>query len=157
MKLSIASRLRASAGFTLIELMVVVVIAAILIAIGGPMYTNQIRHSRRTEARTALLDLASREERYYSTHSAYTSSVANLGYTGTWPISVGSNYYQITACVQATVTYPCTDAGTGATFVLTAAPINSQTKDTLCGSFTLDNTGVQNVSGTVAAQTCWSQ
>jgi len=165
MKLSIASRRRASAGFTLIELMATVLIAAILVAIAGPMYTNQIRHSRRTDARTALLDLASREERFFSTNSAYTSTLSQLGYAGTaWPVNVGSNYYQITACVGTTttaITPPCAGAaaGTGAAFVLIAVPINAQTKDTICGSFTLDNTGVQNVTGTASAtpQTCWSQ
>ena len=54
-----ASRMSRSAGFTLIELMVVVIIATILLSIAIPAYTSQIRKSRRTEARTAVLDLAS--------------------------------------------------------------------------------------------------
>ena len=49
-------------GFTLVELMVTLVVAAILATIAIPAYQNQIRESRRTEAKTALLDLAGREE-----------------------------------------------------------------------------------------------
>ncbi len=43
---------------------------------------SQIRESRRTEAKTALLDLAGREERFFSTNgSTYSSATADLGYT----------------------------------------------------------------------------
>ncbi|TLY92132.1 MAG: prepilin-type N-terminal cleavage/methylation domain-containing protein, partial [Gammaproteobacteria bacterium] len=45
-------------GFTLVELMVVVAIATILFAIAVPSYITYVRQSRRTEARTAVLDLA---------------------------------------------------------------------------------------------------
>ena len=147
---------RSIAGFTLIELMVTIVVASILAAIAIPAYTSQIRKSRRTEAKTALLDLASREERFNSTNSAYTSSLASLGYAGTaWPVTVGSGYYQITAVACAAVTCGA-DAGTGAAFLLTAQPVAPQDKDTICGSFTLDNMGIQQVTGTATAATCWN-
>ena len=137
--------------------MVTIVVATILVAIAVPSYTSQIRKSRRTEARTALLDLASREERFNSTNSAYSSAPANLGYTGAWPVTVGSGYYQVTVMVCTAVT--CTaDAGTGAAFLLTAVPVSPQDKDTICGSFTLDSTGSQQVTGAAAAtpSTCWN-
>ena len=71
-----------SGGFTLIELMVTVAIATILISIAIPAYNTQIRKSRRTEAKTALLDLAGREERFYNTSSPpnYSSTPSDLGY-----------------------------------------------------------------------------
>lgn len=137
-----------SSGFTLIELMVTIVIAAILFAIAVPMYTQQLIQSRRTDARTALLDLASREERYMSTNSAYSNAPASLGYSGAWPITVGGGYYQITAATTAT------------TFLLTAAPVagTPQAKDKICANFTLDNTGSQQVTGSAKAtpSTCWN-
>jgi type IV pilus assembly protein PilE len=147
-----------SAGFTLIELMVTIVVAAILAAIAIPSYTNQMRKSRRTEAKQALLDMAAREERYFATNSAYSSTPSNLGYSGTFPINIGNNYYQISACVSATasVSAACSDAGTAAAFVLTATPINGQTSDSVCGTYTLDSTGAQNVTGTAGATTCWN-
>ena len=60
---SLASARHASrrhAGFTLVELMITVVILAIVVSIAMPSYSVQVRKSRRTEARTALLDLAGR-------------------------------------------------------------------------------------------------
>ena len=77
---------RALRGFTLVELMVVVVIATILLSIAVPSYMSQVRQSRRTEAKTAVLDLASREERYFSTNgSIYSVTPADLGYVGPLP------------------------------------------------------------------------
>ena len=133
------------AGFTLIELMVVITIATILLSIAVPSYTSQMRKSRRTEARTALLDLAAREERFFSTNSAYTNLPANLGYAGNFPTPVGSSYYQINVT-----------AASATAFTATAAPINAQSGDTTCGTFTIDNTGQQTVSGATAAKTCWN-
>jgi type IV pilus assembly protein PilE len=134
-----------SAGFTMVELMVVILIATILISIAVPSYISQTRKSRRTEARTALLDLAARQERFFSTNSAYTNVPANLGYAGTFPAPVGSSYYQVNVTTA-----------TGTAFTATAAPINSQTSDVQCGTFTIDNTGTQTVSGTASAATCWN-
>jgi type IV pilus assembly protein PilE len=145
------SRRSDSRGFTLVELMVVIVIASILMAIAIPSYRNSIRKSRRTDAKTALLDLAGREERFNSTNGSYTNVAASLGYaTFSPPPAVGSGYYTITVT---TVT-----AGTATTvpfFSLTAAPVvgSDQAKDTACGSFILTSTGAQTVTGT--ATDCW--
>lgn len=84
-----------SRGMTLMELMIVVVIVSILASIAVPSYIQQVRKSRRVEAKTALLDLAGREERYFSTSvtgANYSALSTDLGYTGAWPIQVGNNY-----------------------------------------------------------------
>lgn len=133
------------AGFTLIELVVTMVVIAILAAIAIPAYTSQMRKSRRTEAKTALLDLAAREERFSSTNSAYTATAANLGYSGGFPQIVGSGYYLINVTINAA----------GSTFSATATPQGVQAKDTACGTYTLDNTGTESVSGPSAATACW--
>jgi type IV pilus assembly protein PilE len=142
-------------GFTLIELMITVVIAAVLMTIAFPLYQHQIRESRRTDARSALLDLASREERYYATNNAYTTSAGNLGYTG-WPETVGGGYYQIATPTNV-------NAGTAtqaATFTLTATPIagKGQDGDTDCQSFTVIQTGQESSTNSASADssaTCW--
>jgi len=74
---------RYSRGVTLIELMIVVVIVSILAAVALPSYTAYVLRSHRVEAKTALLDLAGREERYYSTSQTgafYTNLNTALGY-----------------------------------------------------------------------------
>src|SRR5208283_4009558 len=63
---------RRSAGITLIELIIVMVIVAIMASIAIPSYNSYVLKSHRTEAKTALLDLASMEERYFSTQNVYS-------------------------------------------------------------------------------------
>jgi type IV pilus assembly protein PilE len=138
-------------GFTLVELMIVIVIVAILAAIAVPGYTSQIRKSRRTEARNALLDAAAREERYYATNNSYTIASSDLGYgAGPWPINVGSNYYNLNVTCTGGGATPCTD------YTLTATAINTQTKDRSCTALTLTSTGVQGSTGTAPTATCWN-
>jgi type IV pilus assembly protein PilE len=133
--------------------MVVIVIVSILMAIAIPAYRNSIRKARRTDAKTALLDLAGREERFLSTNGAYTATAANLGY-GTFPSSVGSGYYTVAAPSAGAGSFTGT-ATAPPFFTITATPVvgSDQAKDTACGSFTLTSTGVQSVSGT--ATYCW--
>jgi type IV pilus assembly protein PilE len=155
-------------GFTLIELMVVVVIATILLAIAVPNYMSQMRQSRRTEAKTALLDLAGREERFFSTAAAvagpnYSLTPSDIGYTGAWPILIGSNYYRVSVCVPAAaacqgvnLTMPTVAAAPSYVIVAQPAPGTSQVNDTQCGSFGVDSVGQQYATGTGGAAYCWS-
>jgi type IV pilus assembly protein PilE len=144
------------AGFTLIELMITIVIGSILLGIAIPGYQSQIRKSRRTEARMAVLDLASREERFLSTSNTYSQTTTDVGYTGTFPVTVGSGYYTLT------VTSPdpaFTGAGgTGPSYIITATATGTQVKDTACQTFTVTHLGAQTAtdSGGAAAPTCWN-
>lgn len=149
-------------GFTLVELMIVVVIVTILLSIAVPSYMSSIRESRRTDARTALLDLAGREESYNASMNAYTATSTNLGYPA-FPATIGSGYYQIT--VSCTAAY---GAGVGAgcgpnaipgpSYYLTATPVagTSQASDTQCATFSVDSQGNQFSTGTAPTTTCWS-
>jgi type IV pilus assembly protein PilE len=148
-------------GFTLIELMITLGIAAILAAIAIPMYQKQVQQSRRTDARTAVLDLAGREERYLSVSASYTNVPANLGYApvgsgNTFPVVVGSGYYQLT------VTVPAVVAPNPPTYVVSSVPVagSPQLKDLQCQYFSVDNTGKQfssatGAGGTDTSSTCW--
>ncbi|HYA65305.1 MAG TPA: type IV pilin protein [Burkholderiaceae bacterium] len=138
-------------GFSLIELLIVMVIVAILTAVALPSYQNYILSTHRTDAKTALLDLAAREERYLSLNPAgYTSVAANLSYAA-FPVTL---FAGTTADYQLSVA-----SATATSYLLQAVPQGTQTNDT-CGAYTLDNLGNQlNIypAGT-PAQTiagCW--
>ncbi|MGP8034499.1 MAG: type IV pilin protein [Steroidobacteraceae bacterium] len=159
------SRVRAQvAGFTLVELMIVVAIATILFAIAVPSYMSQVRQSRRTEAKTALLDLAGREESFMSTNgSAYTNAAATLGYSAL-PATTPNGYYTLTvACIAAQGAAlgcdPNANAPNGPAYYLTATPVAglSQAKDTQCTSFSVDSLGNQFATGTLTSAQCWAQ
>jgi type IV pilus assembly protein PilE len=144
----------ASRGFTLIELMVTVAIVTILATIAVTSYSSQVQKSRRTDARSALLDLAGREEKLFSTTNAYSGAPSDLGYAavGTpWPITVGSGYYTVSVAVPD----PNQAAVTATTYAITATPIGSQVADTACATLSVNQLGVQSSTGTGTAATCW--
>ena len=62
---------RRSAGFSLIELLVVVTIIGILGMIAVPSYRAYTMRAHRTEAKTALLQIATSQERYYIQNNSY--------------------------------------------------------------------------------------
>jgi type IV pilus assembly protein PilE len=157
---------RDSLGFTLVELMVVVVIATILLSVAIPSYINQVRQSRRVEAKTAILDLGSREERYFSTNaSSYTNTAANLGYGGFGAgFPVGSGYYYLNVCSPAAT--PCFGVNipnppAAPSYTIVALPVAGQTqaKDTQCQQFAVDSVGQQYAAdsgGNNQTAYCWA-
>ena len=142
-----------TSGFTLMELMIAVVVVAVLSAIVVPAYTSQIRKSRRTEAKSAILDLAGREERLFSTTNTYGNAPANLGYAGAaFPLTIGSGYYSVRVLVTAAA------PPNPATFSIVATAIGSQSKDSQCATFSVDQAGRQNAtdaSGSDTSSVCW--
>jgi type IV pilus assembly protein PilE len=148
------SRPYKASGFSLIELVVAIAIGGILVAIAIPSYNQSVRKSRRTEAKTALVDLAGREERFYNTNNNQYdpgAAPANLGYTTYTP--VGNGYYNVTVTAN--------NAATPPSYLISAAPVpgNDQAKDTTCGYFSIDNTGQQKagtaVGTAVTGSPCW--
>ena len=148
------SSMASSAGYTLIELMVTVTIVAILATIASVVYTSQAQQSRRTDARSALLDLAGREEKLFSTTNAYSATPSVLGYApvGTlFPIYVGSNYYTVSV-----VSPDPAQGGAAATYSITATAVGTQANDTQCTTLSVNQLGVQTSTGTAPASTCWN-
>ncbi|CAH0441676.1 type IV pilin protein [Ralstonia pseudosolanacearum] len=146
--------IRPAAGFTLVELMVTLAIVAILAAIAYPSYSSYIMKSHRADAKTALLDLASRQERYFALQNNYASTPSALGYVGTaFPVALqtnGQTYYQL--YVQVTGA-PGTSTLPG--FSASAVPANPGPQQSdACGTYTINQLGVQGNSGNTTSQ-CW--
>jgi len=59
-------------GFTLVELLVVVVIIAILAAIAIPLYTNYLQRARRADAKTALEQVRAAQEMWRAEKGVYS-------------------------------------------------------------------------------------
>lgn len=116
-------------AFSLVELMIVLAIIAVLTAIAAPNFTKQIESTRRTEAKTSLLDYAMRFEEYYGTNFSYNNADTHYG-LDTNP-QTENGYYQLSASV--------TDGGDG--YTITATAIGTQTSDTACATITIDNIG----------------
>ncbi|MDD3518145.1 MAG: type IV pilin protein [Chromatiales bacterium] len=137
-------------GFTLIELMVVVVIIAILAAIGYPSYQEHIRKTRRADAQGALMELAQFMERHFTLNNSYLASggsAPTLPFTES-PKDGSTKYYNLGFAAAP-------NAPTASTFTLQAVPKGPQADDK-CGTLTLTQTGVRSaVKGGSAVADCW--
>ena len=58
-------------GFTLVELLVVIVIMAVLVAVAYPLYGNYVKNARLSEAHQAMMDNAQALERHYANHANF--------------------------------------------------------------------------------------
>jgi type IV pilus assembly protein PilE len=61
-------------GFTVVELMIVLVIIGILVALAYPSYVDYIRRARRGEAQQLLMNWSVNQEIWRSNHSTYASA-----------------------------------------------------------------------------------
>ena len=136
-------------GFTLIELIIVVVIVGILAAIALPTYRQYVLRSHRATAVNALLALSSQEARYYSANNAYTTSLTGttgLGYAADpAPVPDASTTYYNLSVTSVSAN----------SFTLSAQPVNNQVNDTRCGTFTYTGLGVKGITGTGSVNNCW--
>ena len=83
---------RQMSGVTLIELMIVVVIVAILAAVSYPNYREFTARAKRNEAKAALLQIATNQERFYLQNNTFTKDLTTLGFstTPTFTTATGS-------------------------------------------------------------------
>lgn len=128
-----------SRGFTLIELMVVLVVVGILSAIAIPSYTRYILRSHRTSAQAVLAETAQFMERFYTTNNTYAGAAL---LTAVVPRNAGGTEVRYNVSF---VEDPDAQA-----YVLQAIPANAQADDD-CGTLTLSNTGAQGAD----ASGCW--
>lgn len=77
-------------GFTLIELMMVIVIMAILLVVVLPAFQDQIRRGHRAAAKSEMLDIANRQQQFLLANRAYTADVGELSYS--MPAEVKDRY-----------------------------------------------------------------
>lgn len=145
---SARERMRCTAGFTLVELMIVVAIVAILAAIAYPSYTQHVIKARRTAGKACLSEYANYMERYYTTNLRYDKSAATPAEVNTLPVldcastAQTGNYYGWNLDVVGASIY-----------TVSATPQGAQLADTQCGKLTLNQAGTRTPVGN--SPPCW--
>ena len=138
-------------GFTLIELMIVVVIVSLLAAVAYPSFMSQIRKSRRSDAIAEMSLLQQAQERWRANNPAYTtlSATSQGGYYALASAAggVAASTYTVTATAQSSQT---SDAGCQ---VLRIQVANGNT-NYLAGAA---DGSLANITADAAAKRCWNR
>lgn len=146
-------------GFTLVELMVTIFVIGVLAAFAIPSYNEHVAKARRADAKAALMEAMSRQERFYTQYISYTDVLVGAG--GCAGVACGLNlqdtnspedFYQLTV-----VATPAGCAPGGATpcrgYELKATPVSIT--DAKCSSLSITNNGQEKSEGSGGASYCW--
>jgi type IV pilus assembly protein PilE len=132
-------------GFTLLELMIVVVIIASLAAVAIPTYGRYAFRAHRADGQELLLRIATAQERQYATANAY-GSLTEVGFSD--PAISEKGFYSVTVVASSS----------SQAFVATATPVGGQAND-VCGPLTINNAGVKTPGPASASSnsngSCW--
>ena len=123
-------------GFTLVELMIVVVVIGILSAVAMPAYTDYVKRGKAAEATSTLADMRIKMEQFFQDNRTYIG--------GPCTPSGAVKFF----------TYSCSSGPSATAYILQAAGNASESMDSF--NFTVDqgNAKTSNFDGTVGA-TCW--
>ena len=145
--------MKSSAGFTLIELMVVCTVVAILAAIALPSYTDYIRRGQLQEGISALSDYQVKLEQYYQDYRSYGNAggttCANGANAPSW------NNFAPTGAQYFTFTCALTSSSNNQGYTLTATGSTAAAIGTV---FTLDSGGIRRTTkfkGNTVSKSCW--
>jgi len=139
---------RRFAGFSLLELMVVLTIMGLLYAFAMPQYRQYVLRTNRTEAQALLVDTAARQARYYAQNQLYVTTVASLRELQL-PHTDGDVVLSAKGLYRLIV-----EPGDGG-YLLRAEPTGAQQADSACASLLLNGAGVTGSTGNATPQECW--
>jgi type IV pilus assembly protein PilE len=140
-------------GVTLIELVVVMIIVGILAAVAIPSYRSYVLRSQRSDAKDALLALATAEEKHYLQCNDYADAIAGAPDCAASELQgadVSKNGWYDLAIVAADPT--------GFTVSATAVAGQNQFQDTACRSFRVTGLGARTATDSGGADNtaeCW--
>lgn len=143
---------RRQRGVTLMELLTVVAVIGILAAIAFPSYRAYIQRTQRTDATSALLRVASAQEKFYLANNTYADSdgMADAPPDGLGIPSTDLNLYDLSI--------ESDDLALGYTVVAVPTEGGAQADDEDCARFTLDQSQrrtAETAGGDANTEACW--
>lgn len=115
-------------GFSLIELMIVLVIVALLLMVALPSYQDSVRKGRRAEAFTAVSTIQQAQERWRANNTSYTLLLADIAANANTP----NGHYSLA------LSAPRTPATVNIGFTVTATATGGQAADSGCAKMAVE-------------------
>lgn len=139
-----------SAGVTLIELAIVVVVLAIIVAIAVPSYRLHVVRAQRADARAALLRVQAAQEKFLVQHGRYTADLESTPSAGGLGLQSTSErgLYSLRVVLNAN----------GYMASASATATGSAARDSHCAAFSLNESGArtaQDQGGVDRSVECW--
>ncbi len=154
------------AGFTLIELMIVIAIIAILAAVALPSYSSYVARARRADARATLMQATQLMQRFYAANDRYDQDRSGTATSAASPFlqsvnhspSDGTKLYDLLVVPASDPATPLTTSS----YVLQMVPTpGAAMANDKCGTFSVSSTGLRGVvvngsAGTTSLRDeCW--
>jgi type IV pilus assembly protein PilE len=146
-----------SHGLSLLELLTVLAITGVLATIAVPGYRDVMLRAGRTEARAALLSLATAQEKLYLQCHAYAATLGPPGATGCSPLQLG--FPQTTERGAYAIAVTDADAASWSA-TATSVPGSAQRADHACQVFKLTSQGAKSAVDDANRPTdrdCWDR
>jgi type IV pilus assembly protein PilE len=129
---------RGPLGFTLIELMIVMLVVAVFSALMLPSFQTQVHKARRSDAYSAITLVQQSQERWRSSRASYATSLSDLGLNASSP----AGHYELATQIDTT--------SQASRYVVSAAASGAQASDQPCRHLRLVMDGGQWQEGSGA-------
>jgi type IV pilus assembly protein PilE len=124
--------MKSNLGFSLVELMVVVVVMGLLSTLVYPSYVEYIARGARGDAVAGIMRVANLQEQFYLDNRGFETDMTRLGLPAD-PFIVDNRLYQIDTTVVA------------GEYTVTATALGVQaSRDTACATISLTSAGVKS-------------
>lgn len=146
-------------GFTLVELMIVVLIVGLLAMVAFPSYEDTMVKSRRGVGKSAILELISRQQSYFLDRKSFADCPTDLGYLANTAY-IGTDGQMTADSSSAAYALTIDECGgadtTPSSYTARATPIKT---DSSCGVLVVTSRGQKGSGGSATADTngCWKK
>ncbi len=134
-------KIRGEKGFTLVELMVVVIILGILATLSIPLYSGYVKRGKVSEALLAIADIKHGAVGYYQKNSTFAAAADTAAINDTYGVAVDATKWTYAVAGTGVITATASAVGSGLDGgTISATPTVDATVGSISWAITADGT-----------------